>query len=138
MPDVPGVMWHWQEEPDEGVTVRAPGGRKFKKYGDLWFDESLKREVSDEEGGWEWDGLLEAFGQLYLWRETRLGDRVSGSEIRDLPKYTVIKNEYNGQVYFKVNSDEWVGRDKDGDPRTFSWTEFVSSFIVVWMNEKDE
>lgn len=138
MPDVPGVMWHWQEEPDEGVTVRAPGGRKFKKYGDLWFDESLKREVSDEEGGWEWDGLLEAFGKLYLWRETRLGDLVSGFEIRDLPKYTVIKNEYTGQVYFKVNSDEWVGRDKDGEPRSFSWTEFVSNFIVVWMDEKDE
>lgn len=133
MPDVPGVMWHWQEEPDEGVTVRAPGGRKFKKYGDLWFDESLKREVSDEEDGWEWDGLLEEFGQLYLWREAQLNDRISGAELSALPLYTVVQNDYTGQVYFKVESDEWIGPDKDGTPRSLSWTAMVSNFVIVWM-----
>lgn len=132
MPIIPGEKWVWKDEPEAGSIVRTKSGLLFERIDFLWFPfEAGESEYSD---GLEWYTLLEIGEELNLWRPAAVGDRVWGSEIRDLPLMTFMVNEDTGEAVVKVDDDTWYYGQSNEHVVSKSWTALINGgWKIVWM-----
>ena len=131
MPIIPGEKWVWKDEPEAGSIVRTKSGLLFERIDFLWFPFGAgESEYSD---GLEWCTLLEIGEELNLWRPAAIGDRVWGSEIKDLPLMTYMVDEDTGKAVVKVDDDTWYGQSNERVVSK-SWTALINGgWKIVWM-----